>query len=168
MKILGLDGKPLEASGKVFLPPSAGSGVDIQYNTITPDRYTVDVDNRTAFLNLGGLLDHKFFIVNMNFGGESLNKDNSAVSSDGEISEYQIYIQYVDEKDLDDSQNLGLYSVPNEISVGIFPVIFSSAANHVLDLSIALESTKGGGWDGAFGAALSITEIYNSAIISWD
>lgn len=34
MKILGLNGKPLEASGKVFLPPAAGSSVDVRMNQV--------------------------------------------------------------------------------------------------------------------------------------
>lgn len=41
MKILGLNGKPLKANGKVFLPPSAGSGVDITSTAVSDGVITI-------------------------------------------------------------------------------------------------------------------------------
>lgn len=163
MKILGLDGKPLEASGKVFLPPSAGSSVDVQTNTITPERYTVNLDNRTCYLNLNGLINHKFCVVQMEFIGEALDSDNLETS--GDEQHYQINILYASEDDQSDA-NSGMYYGPfvDPFWGGFYPIPVTGT-DYTFDLSNALESTRN---TGTYGVALSISEIIVSTIISWD
>ena len=163
MKILGLDGKALENVGKVILPPSAGSGVDIQTNTITPDMYTVDLNNRTCYLNLNGLINHKFCVVQMTFTGEAL--DNNNVETTGDEQEYQVNIQYVSE-DEDSISNYGMYCGPFRDMFGayFFPIPITGT-DYTFNLSGVLESTKN---ETMYGAALSISEIQFSSIISWD
>ena len=160
MKILGLNGKPLEASGKVILPPSAGSGVDIQYNTITPDRYTVDVDNCTAFLNLGGLITGKYFMCSIEFIGESAEAEYLEPS--GEENHYFLDIEYIDDSTLDETNSTGFCCGPKGFSE--YPIIFVSDADHVLDLSLLLELMK----RSTYGMALNMTSVLRSVIVSWD
>lgn len=165
MKILGLDGKPLEASGKVFLPPAAGSSVDVQTNTITPERYTVNLDNRTCYLNLNGLINHKFCVVQVSFRGEAL--DNNNIETTGDEATYQISIQYASEDEESDI-NSGMYCGKNYNGYSVFggfPAIPVTGTDYTFDLSTALEETKN---DGEHGMAISISEIIFSSIISWD
>lgn len=163
MQLLGLNNKPLVAGGKAIIPPTAGSGVDIQYDTITPDRYTVDLDNRTCYLNLNGLITHKFFYVQIDFNGEAL--DNENLLSTGETINYYIFIQYVDEKDSQTTNSIFYYVVPGMTTPLL--VRFTDNSSHILDLGVngfLFDLSQGG----EYGLALSISTVIKSTIISWD
>lgn len=163
MKVLGLNGKPLKASDKVLLPPSAGNSVDIQYNTLTPDRYTVDTNNGTAFLNLGGLITGKHFVCSIHFNGESFAGDTFEPS--GEENPYLLEMGYVDDLPLDETKSFGFCSGPQGFAE--YPIIFVSDADHVLDLAFLLEFMKGTSHD-TYGMALNMTSVLNSVVVSWD
>lgn len=160
MKVLAKNGKPLITSGKVILPPSAGSSVDIQLGTITPDRYIVDTDNITAFLNLGGLITGKYFVCSIEFIGESANEE--ALEPSGTENGYILDIVYIDDLTLDETNSVGYCCGPQGFAS--FPIAFVSDADHVLDLSLLLDSMK----SDAYGMALNMTSVQESVIVSWD
>lgn len=160
MKLLGLDNKPLVAGGKAIIPPSAGSSVDIQLGTITPDRYTVDTDNVTAFLNLGGLITGKYFVCRIEFIGESA--DGGTFEPSGTENGYILDIVYIDDLTLDETNSAGYCCGPQGFAA--FPITFVSDADHVLDLSLLLEFMK----NDTYGMALNMTSVHESVIVSWD
>lgn len=153
------------ASGEKITGTSAGSGVDVHTNTITPERYTVNLDNRTCYLNLNGLINHKFCVVKMSFRGEALDSNN--IETTGDEATYQISIQYASE-DEESNINDGMYCGKNYNGYSVFggfPAIPVTGTDYTFDLSAALEETKN---YGEHGMAISISEIIFSSIISWD
>lgn len=82
MKILAKDGKPLATGGKVIIPPSAGGAVNVSYNTVEPNRYSVDLDNQKAQLDLTGLVAGSHYICNMMFAGTALDYNNIDITGD--------------------------------------------------------------------------------------
>lgn len=159
MKLLGLNSKPLVAGGKAIIPPSAGSSVDAQTNTITPERYTVDLDNFTCYLNLDGLITGKYFMCTIDFVGESLSIHGQP---SGDENNYILTIQYIDDLPLDESMSIGYCCGPE--GFGVCPMIFANEANHVLDLSTLMESMK----KDEYGMALNIATVQQSLVVSWD
>ena len=51
----------------------ASGNTNISYNTVEPDRYSVDLDNRTCQLDLTGLVAGSHYICNLEFEGEALD-----------------------------------------------------------------------------------------------
>lgn len=83
MKVLGLNGKPLEASGKVFLPPSAGD--DFKANVLkvnTPSGELIDVSE--GFISIP-LVKNGFIFLNWDI----------TTNGDLELSNYAPEIIYV-------------------------------------------------------------------------
>lgn len=136
-----------------------GGGVNVSYDTIDPNRYSVNLDNRTAQLDLTGLVAKSHYVCNMNFLGVALDSQNTGSTGDT--------INY----------NITVFSTGNEQSdfiscsfkgsdsggYGDGPIQYNSTL--VLNLDILLDTTKNV-YD--YGMAYNITEMVASTIISWD
>ena len=130
-------------------------GVNVSYNTIDPDRYSVNLDNWTAQLDLTGLVAGSLYICNMTFLGVALDSQNTGSTGDA--------IKY----------NITMFSTGNEQSDFIFcsfmggygdgPIQYNSTL--VLNLDILLDATKN---DYDYGMAYNITKMINSTIVSWN
>lgn len=105
MKVLGLNGKPLEASGKVFLPPAAGSSVDVRMNQVN-DQMFIYGDGELK-LDLSSLVTGNKFIcilharnaelgelaLTISYSGIDVNNFFTilGIADDGTISEGRIF-----------------------------------------------------------------------------
>lgn len=154
MSILGLNGKPLVTGGKVIVPPTAGDAVNVSYNTVEPNRYSVDLDNRTAQLDLTGLVDGSHYICALDFQGVALDSENT--NSTGDLVNYSVYVF-----DIGSNQFGITYSFQDGLGYG--PAQYKSPL--ILNLDILLETTRN---NYSYGMAYSITEVLNSVIVSWD
>lgn len=143
-----------EAIGSIPLGGSAG-GVNVSYNTVEPNRYSVDLDNHTAHLDLTGLVAGSHYICVMYFLGVALDPANSA--STGETMEYMITVPSTGSEQ-DDS----IYYSGVTFLVGA-PIRYNS--NLVLNLDQLLDLTQSL-YD--YGMAYNITEMIQSTIVSWD
>ena len=143
-----------EAIGSIPLGGTA-EGVNVSYNTVEPNRYSVDLDNRTAQLNLTGLVAGSHCICNMYFQGEALNNDNA--DSTGDIIDYNITVFSAGQEDND------YIACSFGDGTGISPVRYDSPL--VFNLDFLLESTKN---TNNYGMAYNITEMLQSTIVSWD
>lgn len=156
MKILAKDGKPLATGGKVIIPPSAGGAVNVSYNTVEPNRYSVDLDNRKAQLDLTGLVTGSHYICNMWFSGEALDSDN--VASSGDTIDYNITVF-----DTGNEQYDYVFYACGDFGVSA-PIQYKRTL--VLNLDALLEYTYN--LDEYHGMAYTITEMIRSIIVSWD
>ena len=155
MKILAKDGKPLATGGKVIIPPSAGGAVNVSYNTVEPNRYSVNLNDSTAQLDLTGLVTGAHYICNINFNGIALDSDNQY--STGGIINYGMTVFSIGDEQYDDIE----YSSQDFLALG--PVQYNS--NLILNLDRLLESAKN---QHTYGMAYNITEVLQSTIVSWD
>ena len=156
MKILAKDGKALVTSGKAIIPPTVGVAVNVSYNTVEPNRYSVDLDNWKAQLDLTGLVDGSHYICNMWFRGEALDSDN--VASSGDTINYNITVFDTGNEQYD----YVFYACED------FGVSASIQYNRtlVLNLDALLELTHN--LSEYHGMAYTITEMIQSIIVSWD
>lgn len=155
MKILAKDGKALVTSGKAIIPPTVGGTVNVSYDTVEPNRYSVDLDNYTAQLDLTGLVTGSHYICNMFFKGVALNSYNTY--NTGDIVEYNITVFNTGNEQYDSV----VYSFKD--GVGYAPLQYNS--NLVLNLDVLLDNTKN---SHTYGMAYNITEMSQSIIVSWD
>lgn len=155
MSILGLNGKPLVTGGKVIVPPTVGGTVNVSYNTVEPNRYSVDLNSNTAKLNLTGLVTGSHYICNMFFQGVALDSPNLNIT--GDIVDYNMTVFSIG----DEQHDYIVYSSPDFLAEGA--IIYNS--NQVLNLDVLLESAKN---DYNYGMAYNITEMIDSTIVSWD
>lgn len=132
-----------------------GGGVNVSYDTIDPNRYSVNLNNRTAQLDLTGLVAKSHYVCNMYFQGVAL--DNINGDSTGDTIDYNITVLGTG----DDQHDIVIYSFMNGM-VGS-PILYNSAL--VLNLDSYLEATR---TEYDYGMAYNITEMVASTIISWD
>lgn len=132
-----------------------GGGVNVSYDTIDPNRYSVNLDNSTAQLDLTGLVAGSHYICYMSFQGVALDSDNAA--STGDIVSY---IMTVFSTGIEGHEGI-TYSFID--GVGEAPVRYNSPL--VLKLNTLLESTRN---FYTYGMAYNITEMIASTIISWN
>lgn len=143
-----------EAIGSIPLGGTAG-GVNVSYDTVEPNRYSVDLDNHTAQLNLTGLVAGSHYICSIYFSGQSLDPTNDNIG------------------DFNADYNITVYSIGSEQSDNInysgqtfFTAIpITDNSNLVLNLDEFLSLTKN---DYDIGMAYYITEVVASIIVSWD
>ena len=145
-----------EAIGSIPLSGAAG-GVNVSYDTVEPNRYSVDLDNRTAQLDLTGLVAGGHYICNMYFQGTALDGNNMA-STDDDVF-YAITILSIGSEQYDSI----IYSIPDSDGVSDSPFRYNRPL--VLNLDTLLEDTK---TSSAYGMAYNITEMFQSTIVSWD
>lgn len=156
MKILAKDGKALVTSGKAIIPPTVGGTVNVSYNTVEPNRYSVNLDNNTVQLDLTGLVAGSHYICNMWFRGEALDQDNAA--SSGDIIDYNITVF-----DTGNEQYDYVFYACVEFSVSA-PIQYNRTL--VLNLDALLEYTHN--LTSYHGMAYTITEMIQSIVVSWD
>lgn len=132
-----------------------GGGVNVSYDTIDPNRYSVNLDNRTAQLDLTGLVSGNHYVCNMLFQGMALDSQN--IESAEKTINYTITVFSTGSEQYD-----GIICL-FEDGMGDAPVQYNSAL--VLNLDLLLETTKN---DYNYGMAYNITEMIQSAIVSWD
>ena len=143
-----------EAIGSIPLGGAAG-GVNVSYNTVEPNRYSVDIDNRTAQLDLTGLVAGSHYICNMQFQGVALDAQNTVIAGDT--------INYTMTVFSPGSEQYDYITYSFMDGVGEAPVQYNSPL--VLNLDILLDSTKN---DYNYGMAYNITEMIESMVVSWD
>lgn len=155
MKILAKDGKALVTSGKAIIPPTVGGTVNVSYDTIEPNRYSVDLDNNTVQLDLTGLVDGSHYICNIDFSGTALDSNN--INNTGDVINYKITVFSTGSEQHD----YVVYSFINGLVYA--PLQYNS--NLVLNLDVIIESSKN---EYIYGMAYNITNILDSMIVSWD
>lgn len=155
MKILAKDGKALVTSGKAIIPPTVGGTVNVSYDTIEPNRYSVDLDNNTVQLDLTGLVDGSHYICNIDFFGTALDSDN--INNTGDVIDYNITVFSTGSE----QHNYVVYSFRNGFVYA--PLQYNS--NLVLNLDAIIESSKN---EYIYGMAYNITNILDFMIVSWD
>lgn len=155
MKILAKDGKVLVTSGKAIIPPTVGGTVNVSYNTVEPNRYSVNLDNSTVQLDLTGLVAGSHYICNIDFSGTALDSDN--INNTGDTVNYNITVFSTGSEQYD----YVIYSFKNNLVYA--PLQYNS--NLVLNLDIIIESFKN---EYNYGMAYNITNILDSMIVSWD
>lgn len=159
MKILAKNGKVIKLNGGAILAPSAaGSGgtATVSYNTVEPDRYSVNIDDQTASLNLTGLVTGTYYICNMTFLGTALDAvQNEDIT--GDSMSYSITVFNTGDEQYD---YIG-YSSQDFFAKS--SVQYNS--NLILNLDMFFEATKN---EHAYGMAYNITEELTSIIVSWD
>lgn len=144
-----------EAIGSIPLGGAAG-GVNVSYNTVEPNRYSVDLDNYTAQLDLTGLVAGSHYICVMYFNGRALDGQNMSIMED--TTRYTISVFSTGSE-----QNDGVtYSI---LSYGSGDCSTQYNSPLVLNLGQLLDSTKN---STAYGMAYNITEMTGSMIVSWD
>lgn len=143
-------GEPIVGTGG-----GTGGGVNVSYDTIDPNRYSVNLDNQTAQLDLTGLVAKSHYVCNMSFHGVAL--DNNNENSTGDTIDYNITVLGTG----NDQHDMIIYSFMDGVSEG--PLLYNSAL--VLNLDWFLEGTK---TLYTYGMAYNITEMAASTIISWD
>lgn len=143
-----------EAIGSIPLGGAAG-GVNVSYNTVEPNRYSVDLDNRTAQLDLTGLVAGSHYICNMQFQGVALDAQNAVIAGDTIDYTMTVFSTGSEENDYI------AYSCENFSTGG--PIAYKS--NLALNLDDFLEYTKN---EYIYGMAQYITEMIGSTIVSWD
>lgn len=132
-----------------------GGGVNVSFNSIDPNRYSVNLDNQTAQLDLTGLVAKSHYVCNMAFRGVAL--DSSNIDSTGDSIGYIITVISTGSEQYDEI----VYSFID--ATGEIPIQYNS--DLVLNLDGLLENTRGGD---TYGMAYNITEMVASTIISWD
>lgn len=155
MKILAKDGKALVTSGKAIIPPTVGGTVNVSYDTVEPNRYSVDLDNQTVQLDITGLVAGSHYICNIDFSGTALDSDN--INNTGNVIDYNLTVFSTGSEQHD----YVIYSFKD--NMGYAPIQYNS--NLVLNLNNLLESTKN---EYTYGMAYNITDILDSMIVSWD
>ncbi len=143
-------GNPIVGTGG-----GTGGGVNVSYDTIDPNRYSVNLDNRTAQLDLTGLVAKSHYVCNMRFQGVALDNNNEGSTED--IIDYNITVIGAG----NDQYDIVIYSFMDGMGMG--PIQYNSAL--VLNLDLFLEHTR---TDYTYGMAYNITEMLDSTIISWD
>lgn len=143
-------GNPIVGTGG-----GTGGGVNVSYDTIDPNRYSVNLDNGTAQLDLTGLVAKSHYVCNMSFRGVALDSNNEG--STGDTIDYNITVIGTGNNQYD----IVIYSFVDGMGMG--PVLYNSAL--VLNLDFFIESTK---TPYTYGMAYNITEMAASTIISWD
>ena len=144
-----------EAIGSIPLGGAAG-GVNVSYNTVEPNRYSVDLDNYTAQLALTGVVAGSHYSCVMRFNGIALDGQNTSIGE--ETISYVISVFSTGSE-----QNDGVtYSIPT-YGAGDYATSYNSPL--VLDLTPLLDATKN---DTPYGVAYNITEMLGSTIVSWD
>lgn len=143
-----------EAIGSIPLGGAAG-GVNVSYNTVEPNRYSVNLDNRTAQLDLTGLVAGSHYICVMNFVGVALDPDNTASTED--TGEYIITVLSTGSEQDDAIHYSGTTFVASS------PIRYNSNLVLNLDLLLVLSQSLY-----AYGMAYNITEMIQSTIVSWD
>lgn len=156
MKILAKDGKSLVTSGKAIIPPTVGGAVNVSYNTVEPNRYSVDLDNRKAQLDLTGLVDGSHYICNIDFSGTALDSDN--INNTGDVIDYNITVF-----DTGNEQYDYVFYACGDFGVSA-PIQYNRTL--VLNLDALLELTHV--LNEYHGMAYNITNILDSMIVSWD
>lgn len=151
---------PYDALKKVDVTVNVASkGANVSYNTVEPNRYSVDFvdpDNQTAQLDLTGLVAGGHYICNMQFQGAALTSENLEPS--GETLTYFMTVCSTGSE-----QHDGIVYSCSEFSVSA-PIQYNSTP--ILNLDLLLNET-------AFltqyhGMAYEITEMTQSIIVSWD
>lgn len=143
-----------EAIGSIPLGGTAG-GVNVSYDTVEPNRYSVDLDNRTAQLDLTGLVAGSHYICHIQFQGEALDDNN--IDSTGDIIPYSMTVFSTGHEQND----YIVYSFDGCMALG--PVQYNSPL--VLNFDTLMEDTKN---PHSYGMAYNITEMIDSMIVSWD
>lgn len=143
-----------EAIGSIPLGGSAG-GVNVSYNTVEPNRYSVNLDKQTAQLDLTGLVPGSHYICNMAFQGVALDPSNTNIT--GDTIDYNMTVFSIG----DEQTDYMVYSSPGFYA----PSAITYNSNLVLNLDSFLGYTKDG-YD--YGMAYNITEMIQSTIVSWD
>lgn len=156
MKILAKDGKSLVTSGKAIIPPTVGGAVNVSYNTVEPNRYSVDLDNNTVQLDLTGLVDGSHYICNIDFSGTALDSDN--INNTGDVIDYNITVF-----DTGNEQYDYVFYACGGFGVSA-PIQYNRTL--VLNLDALLELTHD--LNEYYGMAYNITNILDSMIVSWD
>lgn len=146
-----------DAAGKriVGTGDGTGGGVNVSYDTIDPNRYSVNLDNRTAQLDLTGLVAGSHYVCHMQFQGVALDSGN--MDSMEETVDYFITVFSTGSEQYDGI----IYSFKDGCGDG--PLQYNSTL--VLNLDTLLESTKNGY---TYGMAYNITEMTLSVIVSWN
>lgn len=155
MKILAKDGKALVTSGKAIISPTVGGTVNVSYDTIEPNRYSVDLDNNTVQLDLTGLVDGSHYICNIDFSGTALDSNN--INNTGDVIDYNITVFSTGSE----QHNYVVYSFIN----GFVYALLQYNSNLVLNLDVIMENSKN---EYIYGMAYNITNILDSMIVSWD
>lgn len=147
---------PYDALKKVdVMVDVASGGANVSYNTVEPNRYSVDLDNRTAQLDLTGLVAGSHYICDIVFQGVALDSRNIDITEGtleynitvfGTGSEQNDYIDY----------SSPVFRTENQVRYN---------SNLLLNLDYFLELTQG---ISDYGMAYSITEVIGSIIVSWD
>ena len=146
---------PYDALKKVDVPVPVASGAPhVSSNTVEPNRYSVDLDNRTFQLDLTGLVAGSHYICYLDFQGEALDSDN--MNTTGDTIPYALCVF-----DIGNDQFGITYSFQD--GAGYAPIEYNSPL--VLNLNILLETTRN---DYGYGMAYNITAVLNSVIVSWD
>lgn len=143
-------GEPIVGTGG-----GTGGGVNVSYDTIDPNRYSVNLDNGTAQLDLTGLVAGRHYICYMIFTGVALDHENQY--STGDTINYQIAVF-----SLGNEQN-DYVSCSFTDGMGIIELEYNSPL--VLKLDLLIEATKS---QNDYGMAYNITEMIQSAIVSWN
>ena len=143
------------AGNRIVGTGGTGGGVNVSYDTIDPNRYSVNLDNRTAQLDLTGLVAGSHYICSMRFQGVALDSQNQYSTEET--------IGYIITVVSTGSEQYDFITCSFIDGAGEGPVQYSSAL--VLNLDILLDSTKN---QNTYGMAYNITEMLNSMIISWN
>lgn len=144
------------ASGQRITGIAEGAGANVSYNTVEPNRYSVDLDNQKVQLDLTGLVTGSHYICNMWFRGEALDSDNAA--SSGDIIDYNITVF-----DTGNEQYDYVFYACEEFGTSA-PIQYNRTL--VLNLDALLEYTQN--LTNYHGMAYTITEMIQSMIVSWD
>lgn len=144
-----------EAIGSIPLGGAAG-GVNVSYNTVEPNRYSVDLDNYTAQLDLTGLVAGSHYACVIHFRGIALDGQNVSIGE--AVIGYSISVFNTGSEQND----YVTYSIP-PYSAGEYYPLYNSPL--VLNLDSFLDSTKN---STDYGMAYNITEMIDSTIVSWD
>lgn len=144
-------------AGAIGSIPLGGTakGVNVSYNTVEPNRYNVDLDNRTAQLDLAGLVAGSHYICVIRFSGIALDGENHTITED--IIDCTITVLSTGSEQNDAI----IYSFP--YGIGNIDLQYNSTL--VLNLDNCLETTKN---DYDYGMAYNITDMVDSTIVSWD
>lgn len=147
---------PYDALKKVDVTVNVASGgANISYDTVEPNRYSVDPNNYTAQLDLTGLVTGSHYICELYFQGVALDSQNQ--DSTGDLIDYSIFV-FDTGRDSHDSITCSFQD-----GLGYVPLKYNSPL--VLNLDMLLESAKN---EYYYGIAYEITEVINSIIVSWD
>lgn len=144
-----------DAAGNRIVGTGTGGGVNVSFDSIDPNRYSVNLDNQTAQLDLTGLVAKSHYVCNMAFRGEAL--DNNNMDNTGDIIGYIITVLSTG------SEKYDAIVCSFMDCTGEIPIQYNS--DLVLNLDALFEATKN---DYTYGMAYNITEMVNSTIISWD